>query len=458
MNSFYIYQTKISSVLDLNSLQEMASAIVVSSPVHSISLPLGCSAIVEDPPSKEQTGTATTSFIDLNTPRTLSPATSLDQLPQRVVAENVDMHNTPYQKAAQRQLPTPPPPHSPNGDFSGYTLSQTPPDEIEILSGSPNSPAGPEGEQLDNRNEVEVAPVPDRDKWQFPVVDQPQRRNSDYDSDLSDPSPYAVVKNIMMDVDPASSHDPPEVCHMDIRENHRHHEPGYEEIDLRCPPSLPNSRPHSRLGRHIPSWQAFGTRSFEQPRSIRAALRETIGLPQMVRKHLIKAGEHLQREQLKEAISCLEWSLVQTNEYPRIQSLIWMLLGNAHVGLADFNRASICHLHYLAFCRERNDFPGITRAECNLGIAYMRLGLYKLAGRCFLQYLENCHLLQDDKGISVAYNNLGLLSKILATESYAAGMKEGARLRAEEVMKSNLNRAVTYFEQHLGLEEQFGNV
>ena len=88
----------------------------------------------------------------------------------------------------------------------------------------------------------------------------------------------------------------------------------------------------------------------------------------------------------------------------------------------------------------------------------MRLGLYKLAGRCFLQYLENCHLLQDDKGISVAYNNLGLLSKFLATESYVTGMKEEARVRAEEMLKSNLNRAVSYFEQHLGLEEQFGNV
>ena len=55
------------------------------------------------------------------------------------------------------------------------------------------------------------------------------------------------------------------------------------------------------------------------------------------------------------------------------------------MSVGHFKEASVCHMHYLAFCRELGDFVGITKAECNLGIAYTNLRLFRLAGRCFLQ-------------------------------------------------------------------------
>lgn len=438
----------------------MASAIVMSSPVHQISLPPGCTAVVEDPSPREEENIATTSFMDpdLHQPRTLSPATSLERLPQpptTQLAGDSDsmqleesrplMHSTPYYKQQQ------PPPVSYHGDSSGYASSQTPPVKI-TTSASPGAA------------EDETEEISERDKWQFPVTDRPaQQSHSGYDSDLSEPSPYAIVRNnvVIADVEPRR-HDIDSGVDRFHHRGEENRDSGYEHVELRQLPSLPNSRPHSRLGGapYIapPPWQVMGPPLVEQPRSIKAALRKTRGLSQAVQKLLRKADDFLRNQRLKDAISCLESSLLHTNEHPLVQSLIWMLLGNTHVNLGDFSKASICHLHYLAFCRERNDFPGMTRAECSLGIAYMKLGLYKLAGRCFLQYLENCQLLQDGKGISVAYNNLGLLSKILATDAYVAGMKEENPQKAEEMLKLNLKRAVSYFEKHLGFEEQFGNV
>lgn len=436
----------------------MASAIMMNSPVHQISLPPGCTAVVEDPiTEKEPPAVIMTSFVDLHQPRTLSPAASYDHLsPFSREGEEVHqplMHSTPYPPSmAQRQLPTPPLiPNSQHqgGDSSGYASSQTPPAKIVNSS---NLPATRDQQGVDETGETTI---PDRDKWQFPIVDHSTANNhSGYDSDMSEPSPYAIVRNIIADVEPSSDPDRPHRT----RDTHQRREAGYENIELRRLPSLPSSRPHSILERYVPPLQSIGPPIAEQPRSIKVALREYRGLCQLVQKQLRKADEFLQKKQLKEAITCLEWSLMQTSEYPQVQSLIWMLLGNAHVGVNDFSKASICHLHYLAFCRERNDFPGMTRAECSLGVAYMKLGLYKLAGRCFLQYLDNCHLLQDDKGISVAYNNLGLLSKILATDGFVTAMNEGNALKADEMLKSNLKRAVTYFEQHLEMEKQFGNV
>lgn len=435
----------------------MASAIVMSSPVHQISLPPGCAAVVEDPSPQKEENIATTAFMDPNQPRTLSLATSLERLPPPMLAGDSDlmqieesrplMYSTPYCKPPQQEQP----PASSHGDSSGYASSQTPPVKI-MTSASP----GPQGSA-----EGEAEEVSEQDKWQFPITDRPAQSHSGYESDLSEPSPYAIVKNniIIADVEPRHKAGADQFHH---RGENR--DSGYEHIELRCLPSLPNSRPHSRLGDgpYIvppPPWQAMSPPVIiEQPRSIKAALRATRGLSQVVQKLLRKADDFLRNQQLKDAISCLESSLLHTNEYPLVQSLIWMLLGNAHVNLGDFSKASICHLHYLAFCRERNDFPGMTRAECSLGIAYMKLGLYKLAGRCFLQYLENCQLLQDGKGISVAYNNLGLLSKILATDGYVAGMKEENAQKADEMLRLNLKRAVSYFEKHLGFEEQFGNV
>lgn len=431
----------------------MASAIVMSSPAHQISLPPGCTAVVEDPSPQKEDNIATTSFMDPNQPKTLSPATSLEQLPppsldssdvMQIEETRPLMHSTPYCKPPQQQqLPN-------HGDSSGYASSQTPP--VKITTSTLPTP-----EHLaEGAREREVS---ERDKWQFPITDRPAAQShSGYESDVSEPSPYAVVKNLLPVVDVEPRHDAGTGFHH-TRENR---DSGYEHIELRQLPSLPNSRPHSRLegGPYIvpPPWQAMGPPMIEQPRSIKAALREMRGLSQTVQKQLRKADDFLRNQRLKDAISCLESSLLHTNDYPLVQSLIWMLLGNAHVNLGDFSKASICHLHYLAFCRERNDFPGMTRAECSLGIAYMKLGLYKLAGRCFLQYLENCQLLQDGKGISIAYNNLGLLSKILASDGYVAGMKEDNAQKANEMLRSNLKRAVSYFEKHLGFEEQFGNV
>ena len=436
----------------------MASAIVMNSPVHQISLPPGCTAVVEEPvikPHKEQ-GSIPTSITDLNQPRSLSPAASFNPLSPPSASGDVEerrplMHSTPYPSLTHRRLPTPPLPHQ--GDSSGYASSQTPP--VKIVNSS-NSHIAPGSRNQQDGDEAVDESVRERDKWQFPVIDRPTSHDySGYDSDLSEPSPYAVVKNLIADVEPRGNSGG--ACHHP-RQNRHHDDTAYEEIEMRCLPSLRSMSSHSTLERFVPPWQIIGPPTIKQPLSIKAALRENRGLCPMVQQQLRKAEEFLHKKQLKEAISCLEWSLVQTNDYPHVQSLIWMLLGKAQVSLADFNKASICHLHYLAFCRERNDFPGMTRAECSLGVAYMKLGLYKLAGRCFLQYLENCHLLQDDKGISVAYNNLGLLSKILATESYVAAMKEGNMSKANDMLKSNLKRAVTYFEQHLSLEEQFENV
>lgn len=431
----------------------MASAIVMNSPVHQVSLPPGCTAVVEDPSPQKEDNVTTSSFMDPNQPRTLSPATSLERMPPPRGLDSNDlmqieeprplMHSTPHYKPPQQQQSA-----SNHGDSSGYASSQTPP--VKIVNQDTSISPTPE-----NLAEGETEDVSERDKWQFPITDRPTQSHSGYESDLSEPSPYAIVRNILPVVDVQPRHD----GFHHIGENR---DSGYEQIELRQLPSLPNSIPHSRLGGgpYIapPPWQAMGPPIIEQPRSIKAALRETRGLSQALQKQLRKADDFLRNQQLKDAISCLESSLLHTNDYPLVQSLIWMLLGNAHVNLGDFSKASICHLHYLAFCRERNDFPGMTRAECSLGIAYMKLGLYKLAGRCFLQYLENCQLLQDGKGISVAYNNLGLLSKILASDGYVAGMKEDNAQKANEMLRSNLKRAVSYFEKHLGFEEQFGNV
>ena len=446
----------------------MASAIIMNSPVHAISPPPGCTAVVEEPvvtgereQGQEQRGrSSSTSFTDHleQQTHTLSPATS--QISRSLEERGPLMHSTPFtMDMSHRRLPTPPPP-----DSSGYGSSQTPPVKItntnQPSSRSSTMPRHSQG-TLSTMGEASEASVlaHDKDKWQFPIVDhsrqQSQQNNDGYDSDMSEPSPYAVVKNLLADAGLTPCDDPE-----DIRRDGRRHRgsPGYEAIELHHLRSLPSTRPPSRLDKYVLPRHLIGLPTTEQPRSIKIALKRTTALSHTVREQLKKADELLTEQRFKEAVSSLEWSLAHTNDFPLVQSLIWMLLGNAHVHLADFSKASICHLHYLAFCRERNDFPGMTKAECSLGIAYMKLGLYKLAGRCFLQYLENCQLLQDDKGISVAYNNLGLLSKILATDGYTAAVKEGSERKAEERLKSNLKRAVAYFEQHLGLEEQFGNV
>lgn len=175
-------------------------------------------------------------------------------------------------------------------------------------------------------------------------------------------------------------------------------------------------------------------------------------------QQLKNADEHLRKGKLDKAIQYLEGSLLQTNDYPQLQMAIWMLLGSTQMQLGQYKKASVCHLHYLAFCREMEDFHGMTKAECNLGIAYMKLGLLKLAGRCFLQYLDNCRVLQDDVGIGAACSNLGMLSKSLALHGYQAALNERDREKANEFLSTNLNRSIAYFEQHLDIMEQYGDL
>lgn len=180
------------------------------------------------------------------------------------------------------------------------------------------------------------------------------------------------------------------------------------------------------------------------------------GLSSEALKQLEEADGLLVRGKHAEAISCLELSLLTSNPDSSLQCLLWRLLGNAQLSLGQYKKASICFLHHLAFCRELNDFEGVTKAECNLGISYMKLGMLKLAGRCFLQYLENSRMLQDNTGIAKALSNLGVLSKTLAAQAYEAA--RGDSNSSKENGDANLKRAIAYFEQHLEIVEQHGDL
>ena len=181
-----------------------------------------------------------------------------------------------------------------------------------------------------------------------------------------------------------------------------------------------------------------------------------LGLRAEVSKQLEEIDGLLKRGKHVEAIYCIELALLTSSADSSLLTLLWRLLGNAHLSLSQYRKASICFLHHLAFCRELNDFEGITKAECNLGISYMKLGMLKLAGRCFLQYLENSRVLQDNMGIAKALSNLGVLSKTLAARAYEAARRDNSI--SMENAEANLKRAIGYFEQHLEIVEQYGDV
>ncbi len=170
------------------------------------------------------------------------------------------------------------------------------------------------------------------------------------------------------------------------------------------------------------------------------------------------ADRYLHRGQLVKAAQCLEQSISQSSEFPRLQALISMLLGGVYMQLKQHKKSSDNYLRYLAYCRKVQDFKGSTSMECKLGISYMKQGLLKLAARCFIQYLENSKLLHDDVGVAAACSNLGTVSKLLATKSYRAALKEGLREQARESLRTNLYRAVAYFEQHLDIMEHYGDL
>ncbi len=205
-----------------------------------------------------------------------------------------------------------------------------------------------------------------------------------------------------------------------------------------------------------------------QPRVIRRSklselmtdIRKNPELSENVNKYLAEADELILQKKTADAIPCLEAALLSTADAPKIQCLLWRILGNTHLCLGHYKKASVCHMHQIAFCREFDDFAGMTMAECNLGIAYMKLGLLKLSGRCFVQYLDNSRVLMDEMGIAYACSNLGVLTKQIAIEEYKKidGTNRNSKLEKSkegmDAFKDNVQKAISYFEQHLEIVEK----
>lgn len=182
------------------------------------------------------------------------------------------------------------------------------------------------------------------------------------------------------------------------------------------------------------------------------------GLSEITRNQLAEADRWIHKGRNSYAIPCLEAALLGATDEPELQCLLWRLLGNAHLSQGHYKKASVCHMHQIAFCRELDDFAGMTMAECNLGIAYMKQELFKLSERCFLQYLENARILRDEMDVSYACSNLGVLQKTMALQQYHSLERgvhsEEDKQQTMEQFKSHLRKAVAYFEQHLEIVER----
>ena len=217
------------------------------------------------------------------------------------------------------------------------------------------------------------------------------------------------------------------------------------------PDHATNARSHEPFQHQsTPSRSNFPQQKKMSPKtSLADVLRELKGLEGEIKRWIIKGDQLLKRKEFHAAIPYLEVTILRTQQYPRLQLLLWELLGNALMAVGNPKKASVCYLHHLVHCRALNDFKGMSKAECNLGIAYMQLGLYKLAGRCFLQYLKNCKILQDEWGIQSACSNLGLLSKSLGLKNYRAAIERGENEAAITTLTSCLRRAIIFFKQHL---------
>lgn len=157
----------------------------------------------------------------------------------------------------------------------------------------------------------------------------------------------------------------------------------------------------------------------------------------------------------KEAIPWLE-KILESTRSPELHCLLWRLLGNAHFTVGNFKKASVCHLHNMAFCKDLQDASGVARANCNLGIAYMELGAFKLAGRCFLEYLEVSRTLGNETGVASACSNLGVLSKTVALKDLET-MQANPSDSLLEVIRAHLFRGISYFEEHLSIVERYGD-
>lgn len=197
-----------------------------------------------------------------------------------------------------------------------------------------------------------------------------------------------------------------------------------------------------------------------QPKRLRveellATAQRMHGLSEITRHQLAEADRYIHKGRNAEAVPCLEAAMLGATDEPDLQCLLWRLLGNAHLSLAHYKKASVCHMHQIAFCRELDDFAGMTKAECNLGIAYMKQGLLRLAERCFLQYLENSKILQDTMSVSFAFSNLGVLEKTMALQSYKSIELGHNDSEAQLGMfNSHMRKAISYFEQHLEIVER----
>lgn len=183
------------------------------------------------------------------------------------------------------------------------------------------------------------------------------------------------------------------------------------------------------------------------------------GRNDVLKSHLYEADYHIRNGNHLQAIPSLEEAIVVAKDDANLQCILWRLLGNAHLSLGHHRKSSVCHMHQLAFCRELDDFTGMTMAECNLGISYMKQGLLKLSERCFLQYFENSKILQDELSVAYACSNLGVLAKSMALNEYS---KADGKNRAEKLKNRKVNmkfkdlvfKAIYYFEQHLEIVER----
>lgn len=192
-------------------------------------------------------------------------------------------------------------------------------------------------------------------------------------------------------------------------------------------------------------------------------LRNATGLSAILRTHLVEADKFICTGKHAEAIPSLEEAIITAKDNPKLQCVLWRILGNAHLSLGHHKKASVCHMHQLAFCREVDDFTGMTMAECNLGISYLKQGLLKLAERCFMQYFENSKILQDEMSVAYACSNLGVLAKSMALQEYftADGKYRSQKLknkRTNDKFKEHLHKAIYYFEQHLEIVERHSDL
>jgi tetratricopeptide (TPR) repeat protein len=222
----------------------------------------------------------------------------------------------------------------------------------------------------------------------------------------------------------------------------------------------------------LPSLHDPPTGQLKPPRVVRrtrladlsATLRDATGISESVRIHLVQADRCIRNGENSEAIPSLEEAIIAAKDDAKMQCFLWRILGNVHLSLGHHKKSSVCHMHQLAFCRELDDFTGMTMAECNLGISYMKQGLLKLAERCFMQYLENSNILQDSLSVAYAYNNLGVLTRAMAIQEYskAKGKNRSEKFAENANFKKKfldlLAKAVYYFEQHLEIVENHSDL